>query len=90
LVLEISDSSYAYDSAEKASLYARAGIPEYWLLDLRTRRLEVRQQPGPESDAIFGHAYRLVRTLHEHDTVAACFAPEIQLLISELLPPVDL
>src|ERR1017187_479248 len=43
LVLEISDSSLSYDTQEKAGLYARAGIPEYWVLDVRQRRLEVRR-----------------------------------------------
>jgi len=63
------------------------GIPEYWELDLRSRRLEIRQDPGPECDAIFLHAYRLLRVVYEDQRVAAAFAPEVELLISDLLPP---
>jgi Uma2 family endonuclease len=42
LVIEISDRSLTFDRNEKASLYAKAGIAEYWILNLRHQRLEVR------------------------------------------------
>lgn len=89
LVIEISDHSLRYDRTEKASLYARAGIPEYWVLDLPSRRLEIRRDPGPESDAIFGHAYRLLKVVHEGELVAPAFAPDCGLSITDLLPPVN-
>ena len=88
LVIEISDSSYHYDTIEKASLYASAGIPEYWVLDLRTRRLEVRQQPGAESDGAFGYSYRSIRIFHEEQQVAPLFSPLILIQISDMLPPI--
>ena len=46
LVLEVSDSSLAFDLTTKAALYARAGIPEYWVLDVAGRRLIVHRQPA--------------------------------------------
>lgn len=45
LVVEVSDSSLTFDLNEKAGLYARAGIPEYWVLDLNGRRLIVHRNP---------------------------------------------
>lgn len=89
LVLEISDSSLRYDKQEKVGLYARAGIPEYWVLDLKSRRLEVHQDPGPEPDGAFGHSYRRRQTLHESDRVAPQFAPQIFLSVGDLLPQVE-
>lgn len=83
-----SDSSYVYDTSEKANLYAASGIPEYWLLDLQRRRLEVRQEPGSDPGGTFGHSYRLLHIFPEDQRVAPRFAPEISLLISDLLPPI--
>ena len=87
LIIEVSDTSYQYDTVEKASLYASANIAEYWVIDLRTRRLEVRQDPGPEVDGSFGHSYRSVRIFHEEQQIAPLCCPDISLLISEMLPP---
>jgi Uma2 family endonuclease len=41
LVVEVADSSVAHDATTKRDLYARAGVPEYWVLDLIARRLIV-------------------------------------------------
>jgi Uma2 family endonuclease len=86
LVIEVSDSSYAYDTGEKASLYASAGIPEYWVLDLRTRRLEVRRQPGPDADAFLGHSYRSLQVHLADETVSPAFSSTVQVNFSQLLP----
>ena len=45
LVIEVSDTSYAFDRKEKWATYAGAGVPIYWILDLRHRRLEVHTVP---------------------------------------------
>ena len=89
LILEISDTSLSYDRNEKASVYACAGVPEYWILDLKNRRLEVRQQPGPAGDALVGFAYRLIRIVHENEMVAPLLNKQAELLVSALLPPVQ-
>lgn len=44
LVIEVAESSLAKDR-RKAALYARAGVPEYWLVDVGGQRVEVRSQP---------------------------------------------
>lgn len=79
LVMEISDSSVNYDTVEKAELYARAGIPEYWVLNLRSRKLEVRR------DASTG-AYTSVTLLNETELVYPWFAPDCKIRVAELLP----
>jgi len=45
LVVEVAASSHRIDRVEKASLYARMGVPDYWLVDLATRAVEVRRVP---------------------------------------------
>jgi len=45
LIVEVADTSLAYDCTTKASLYAKAGIPDYWILNLMDRQLEVRRDP---------------------------------------------
>jgi Uma2 family endonuclease len=46
LVVEVAVSSQRIDRGVKAALYARAGIPTYWLVDVRRGAIEVRAQPG--------------------------------------------
>ena len=87
LVIEVSDSSLPLDRNEKASLYARAGIAEYWLLNLRSRRLEVRLLPGPSNEAPFGWDYTQVTLLAAGQTVAARFAPGTRFEVGQLLGP---
>jgi Uma2 family endonuclease len=45
LVVEVADTSLRYDSTGKRDLYARAGVPEYWVLDIKAKRLLVHREP---------------------------------------------
>ena len=54
LVIEVSDTSLAYDLGTKVPLYARHGIPEVWVIDAATRRTRVFRQPAIGREA--GHA----------------------------------
>lgn len=68
LVVEISSTSLAFDLTRKADLYARAGIADYWVLDLAGRRLIVHRQPE-------GGRYTQVIAYSEHEAVAPLAAP---------------
>lgn len=48
LVIEVAVSSQLVDRNVKAMRYAQAGIPTYWLVDVRTRAVEVRTRPGDD------------------------------------------
>ncbi len=48
LVIEVAVSSHAIDRGVKSQLYARAGVPVYWLIDVPRRVIEVRTQPGAD------------------------------------------
>jgi hypothetical protein len=47
LVIEVAESSLAYDRSTKLRLYAEAGIPEYWVVDCTAEAVEVHRGPGP-------------------------------------------
>ncbi len=84
LVVEVADSSLQTDLTDKAELYAVAGIPEYWVLDLNARVLHVLRDPGPL--AANGTAYRDQRTLAPDDTVSPLAAPDASVKVADLLP----
>ena len=54
LTVEVAESSLALDRQRKGSLYARAGLQDYWVLNLVDRVLEVYREPVPDSAAPFG------------------------------------
>ena len=70
LVVEVSDTTLHYDRNVKSSLYASAGVGEYWISNVVDRQLEVHVSPGPGPDpqAPFGHRYEKVTTLGSSDS----------------------
>lgn len=54
LVVEVADASYRLDHEAKAGLYARARIPEYWIMDLARGALEVHREPEPAPEVPTG------------------------------------
>ncbi|MBI3636005.1 MAG: Uma2 family endonuclease [Candidatus Rokubacteria bacterium] len=69
LIVEVADSSLAFDRTHKASLYARAGLAEFWIVDLVNMTLIVHRDPAPSSGAPHGAAYRSVDVLRRPATV---------------------
>jgi len=86
LVAEVSDSTLAQDRAAKAGLYARAGIEEYWIVNLPDSVLEVHRQPSAMADQPLGHHYRSIIRLTASDTVAPVSAPDSLISVADLLP----
>ena len=84
LIVEVSDSSLALDRTEKASLYARAGIADYWILNLVERVLEVHREPTPGSTAPYGWRYRLIHRLAAGDVVSPLAAPQSRIPVARL------
>ena len=85
LVVEIVDASLHYDRTYKLSLYARAGIPEYWIVNLKERVLEVYRNPIPLGETMFGHGYKLREILRPGETVHPLAKPDAAIAVSELL-----
>jgi Uma2 family endonuclease len=74
-----------YDRATKAALYAKAGIDEYWIVNLRDNQVEVHRQPQPTAQG-FEATYMDVSVLLSTDTVTLQAAPAASILIADLLP----
>lgn len=86
LVVEVAEASLIYDRTTKTSLYAQAGIAEYWIVNLVDRQLEVFRQPRTDAAALYGFNYGERLILTEGDTVTPLARPEAQLAVSDLLP----
>ncbi len=86
LVVEVALSSLDFDRERKASLYARAGRPEYWIVNLVDRVLEVRREPAPSSSAPYGWDYRVVEVLGPEQRVRPLAAPAAGIAVADLLP----
>lgn len=75
LAVEVSDTTLSYDLTTKAELYATAGIPEYWVLDLDGRQLHVFRDPNALPPALEATAYRTHTSHTSGDTVHPLHAP---------------
>ncbi len=79
LLIEIADSSICYDRDVKTPLYARHGIPEYWIIDILSRQIEVRRDPDAEQGR-----YRELRIVSEGLLAPICFQ-EVAVDLAELM-----
>lgn len=77
-IVQVSEMSLSRDR-EKASLYARAGIPDYWILVLGGRKLEALRDPQ-------GGIYRSRTVLNAADRISPLASPEATISVGELLP----
>ena len=86
LIVEVAYSRHAFDRKTKGGLYARAGIEEYWIVDVVERALEVYREPVKSSGARHGWAYRSIRVLKPGATIAPLAAPKSRVRVADLLP----
>ena len=86
LIVEVSLTTLGYDRHRKASIYARAGIQDYWILNLRRRQLEVRRQPGPDLHSRYGFGYASLTTFGPNESVTSLAAPQTSVAVADLLP----
>lgn len=80
LVVEVSDSSLRYDREVKSPLYARAGVPELWIVNLVDDLVEVSSEPGP---AGYGTTIRFGRD----QRVDSPTLPDLSFDAETVLPP---
>jgi Uma2 family endonuclease len=76
LLIESAHSSLRHDQQVKLPLYAAAGIPEYWILDLKAKRLLVHRDP-------MGEAYQDERTLGVNDSIAPLALPQMTIKVAD-------
>jgi Uma2 family endonuclease len=78
LVVEVSDTTYEKDRGVKMPLYARAGIPEAWLVDLYDDRVEIHSDPA-------GGIYQRSRIVQRNQNVQSEVLPQLTLTADEIL-----
>jgi hypothetical protein len=86
LIVEVADSSLQLDRGERASLYARARIADYWIANLIDNVLEVYRDPVADPDAPYGWRYRSTAILHAGDGVTPLALSHSPVPVSDLLP----
>lgn len=88
LLVEVSVSTLDYDLTTKAELYATAGVPEYWVLDVDNRQLHVFRDPAPIPlpQELAATAYRSHDTFGPADRISPLAAPHASILVGDLLP----
>ena len=78
LIVEVVNSSLAFDLGEKAKLYARYGVPELWVVDIPHYRLVVHREPTPDG-------YASVITVSRGQTICALAFPDVTFTADEIL-----
>jgi Uma2 family endonuclease len=77
LLIEVADTSLAYDRTIKLRLYAEAGISEYWIVDCTTEAVEIFRNPGPEG-------YRGASRVAGTSTLGLQAFPDVELTLAEI------
>ena len=87
LVVEMADASLRLDRRFKSVLYARGGLPEYWIVNLVDRALEVYRDPRATPDGPLEAAYQGIDVMRPPAMVAPLAAPRARIAVADLLPP---
>jgi Uma2 family endonuclease len=77
LVIEVADSTLLSDRQTKALIHARAGIADYWILDVNSRQVLVFREPSADG-------YRQSVTLPANAAIAPLAFPDIAILLTQL------
>jgi Uma2 family endonuclease len=78
LIVEVSDSSLEYDRGEKARLYASCGVPEYWVVNLVDRVVEVHREPA-------SGGYRRVTVVPKGGRLRLLAFPKVELAVDDFV-----
>lgn len=79
LVIEVARTSQAYDRQTKGPLYAAMSVPEYWLVDVVARTIEIHREPGPEG-------YGSVSTVRRGDRITLVAFADATVDVVSVLP----
>lgn len=84
LVVEVAHTSLPQDRPTKAAIYAAAGIPEYWIVNVRDRALEILRDPDRRL-----RLYADRRTAAPDEFVSLVALPDVRVPVASILPPDD-
>jgi Uma2 family endonuclease len=85
MIVEISDTTVSYDRRRKGSLYARAGVPDYWVINLRRGWVEVYRSPIPDATWRYSHRYSSRTDLLPGTAVTPLALPNVSIPVIELV-----
>jgi len=83
-VIEVSDTSIEIDR-EKALEYAAAGVPEYWIVNMRDRCVEIYREPVGDATAALGVRYRSHQVFESDQVIASLLRPEETVTVASLV-----
>jgi len=86
LVVEVSDSTLKKDRGLKAHLYARAGLADYWIINVNDRQIEVHRDPGPDPSRRGRFRYREVTIVPAEGRLSPLARPDDFIGVADLLP----
>ena len=86
LLVEVADASLAFDRGAKGSLYARAGVADYWIVNLVDRQVEVHRRPLSVSGTVFGWRYAEVEAFGAGTSIEPLARPGFAVAVADLLP----
>ena len=78
LVVDVSTESLYNDRTTKQRVYARSGVPEYWIVSLPKRRVEIHRDPSED-------AYRTVSLHGTGDNIAPRALPDARIAVADIL-----
>lgn len=79
LAIEVADTTLAFDIETKVPLYARAGIPEVWVVDVNEQAIRVYRDPSASG-------YKTSFTVAGEGSVASLVLPDVRIVVSDLFP----
>jgi Uma2 family endonuclease len=86
LIVEVAEAGLRIARGRKAAAYARAGIADYWIVNLIDRVLEVHREPARPGPARRHWGYVAIATLGGDATIAPLAAPSSVIRVADLLP----
>lgn len=78
LVIEVAESSLAQDRGRKLRIYAERGVPEYWIVDVVARRIEVFRDPS-------GSTFASARVFERGEEIALLRFPDVTVRVSDVM-----
>lgn len=85
LVIEVAGSSLEYDRTRKASVYAEAGIQDYWIVDLVSRKVEVLRKPLRHSKGPIAFGYGEHTPYAPGQSITPLALPGVAVPVAEIL-----
>jgi|ERR1041385_1276153 Uma2 family endonuclease len=78
LVIEVAESSLEVDRKTKLRIYAERGVPEYWIVDVLARRVEVYRDPS-------GGAFRTTRVFEHHEAIELLCFSDVRVRLADVM-----